>query len=147
MRIIGLIISAALLFCTNSFSQKPTYKNLIGGAWKRDNLPDSAFAVPGDTAKVLVVNFWVRFIDSSKAEVSFNGFYFKAQSFKIDTSNNLIYVDIHPNLENVANSLWIIKYINSDTIKVQQNAFYKSNLPWNDNEKWFNTDTLKFYKD
>jgi len=138
------MLIALILTSFNTYSQKITYKNLIDGVWKRDNLPDSVF-LPGESVKEPAINVLIRFIDGNKADVSYNGFYIKSQSFQIDTSNNLIYVTIIPNLENVGNLQWIIKYIDANTIKVQMNAQYKIRVPWA-TETWYNTNVLTFYK-
>lgn len=147
MRKIIFLVFFIVIFSFNSIGQRTTYKDLVGGKWKAYNLPDSAFAIPGDKSKVLVVNVMAKFVDSSIAEVSYNGFYFKSQSYKIDTSTGLIYINVVPNVENVGNSLWILKYINKETIKLQENASYMQHIKWDNNETWYNTNILTFYKE
>ncbi len=130
MKALCLILLAYLFFSINCFSQKVTYKDLIGTCWNT-RFPDSHDP-----------NFPIEFIDSLRyTHLS------DTLNYKLDTSfpttllhiygiNHKLIVDGILYDYRTVNDSELIKIVGKDTLKVQWN--FDNGIKWNDNETFQN---------
>jgi hypothetical protein len=119
--------------------------DLFGGKWKYKDIPDSIKWF--DSSLHLCPNnpsFW--FKDSAHVDVVWNGFYFRDQDYAISKTKNLLFVYIDSIYENVSGFSCVFKPVKSGHMKLQ---YYKAQregeIPWNDDETWYNTDNVYLF--
>ncbi|HTB52273.1 MAG TPA: hypothetical protein VK718_05810 [Ferruginibacter sp.] len=135
----NLLLSIFLLLSINSFSQKVTYKDLIGTSW-----------ILNDTTESLVMG--LKFVDSSHLIQTFSAP--KVNMSVSDTPNYLLDLSYNPVLIHITgvsgeqrkiNYMWLVK-IDGNILKFQGDESGEIPAKWIDKETIQNTATMSKVK-
>jgi hypothetical protein len=127
MKIPFFILCILLFIPAMSFSQKINFKNLIGIWQEIDTASNSSL--------------FFKFIDSSNGVMTVKDEVVGKFIYSINTSRDPVQL-LYTDSMSKKTDIWLIKFTNSDTLKIQSSSENKIPGMWDNNETYKNTGLL-----